>query len=580
MPRTNEEVKRLLDELATLTELDEKSPQAFRVRAYQNASRAVGTLAKDVADMSANELANVKGIGKSTAAKIREYVDSGTIGKLDALRDKHPPGKLELLRVPGLGPKSVALLESVLGITDLDGLRSALDEGSLKDLPGMGEKTEQNIRQALKRLGETSHIDRAPIAMAMPIAEQIVARLSEVEGVQRCTYAGSLRRFRETIGDIDILVTTEDPAAVMAAVADLPQVRSVMAQGDTKASVVTHDGIGVDVRVVPDESWGAALIYFTGSKAHNIELRQRAIERGWILNEYELAETETEEVIAQRTEEEVHAALGLEWIAPELREGSGEVEAAADGDLVDLVTVDDIRGDLHDHTDYSGDGRSSFTDMIAAAATRGLEYFAITDHAENLRINGISKAAMKEQRTKLRKVGEKLPDTQLLHGAELNIAPDGSLDYDPEFLLTFDWLVASVHSHFNLSAAEQTERLITAMRNPSVHVIGHLSGRRIGKRPGIEFDVDRVLEVAVATGTAIELNSNLDRLDASVEVARLGVEAGVTFVISTDAHSTDELDYVEYGVRQARRAGIPKATIANTWDRDRFIEWAGQKKLG
>jgi DNA polymerase (family X) len=571
--RTNEEIARLLRELATLTELDEGSPNAFRVRAYQNAERAVQSLSTDVATMSESELAKVKGIGKSIAGRIREQVDTGAIARLEELRSKHPASKLALMKVPGLGPKSVQLLEDQLGITDIDGLAAALEDGRIADLPGMGERTADNLRQAITKLGLTSKDQRVPIATALPLAERIVASLREVEGVDDVAYAGSLRRFREDIGDVDVLVASQDPSAARDGFLAMPDIERVLGSGDTKTSVVTRDGVQVDLRVVPPDSFGAALLYFTGSKAHNIRLRQRALERGWTLNEYALAEQEGGATVASRTEAEIYAALELPWMTPELREDDGELELAVDGTLPSPLTVEDLRGDLHDHTDLSGDGRDSLEDLVAAAAARGLDYLAITDHAEDLTMNGVSREGMLEQRTRVRELEQQRGDIHLLHGAELNIGRDGSLDYDAAFLATFDWLVASVHSHFGRSVREQTDRVVAAIRHPSVTAIGHLTGRKLGRRPGIDLDVEAVMDAAAETGTAIEINASLARLDASVPVIREGLRRGVTFVVSTDAHMVSELDLARYGVAQARRAGAGTRHVANTWDTERFLAW-------
>jgi DNA polymerase (family X) len=605
MPRTNDEVARLLAELAVLTELDEASPQAFRVRAYQNAQRAVAGLTEDVAELSTSELSKVRGIGKSIAGRIREYVETGTIAKLEELRAKHPSGQRDLLKVPGLGPKTVELLASELGVTDLDGLRAALEDGRIAGLPGLGERTAENLRRAVDEVALTSKQERVLLHVAVPVAERIVAALQEVDGVDQVTYAGSVRRFRQDIGDVDVLVGAEDElaSAVTERFVGLPDVDRVLGSGSTKTSVLTWEGVQVDLRVVPPSSFGAALVYFTGSKAHNIRLRQRALSRGCTLNEYALARLPEErdddeataddaadgqdedappegrvpwqdlEVVASRTEEEVYAALDLPWIPPELREDDGEIERAETGDLPDLVTRDDLRGDLHDHTDRSGDGRVPLEDLVAAAVDLGLDYLAITDHAEDLSINGISRDEMLRQRRELRRLEERRGDIRLLHGAELNIGIDGSLDYDADFLAGYDWLVASVHSHFRRPPAEQTARIVAAMRHPSVTAIGHLQGRMLGRRAGIDLDLDVVLDAAVETGTAIEINGNLRRLDASPEVIREGASRGVTFVISSDAHAIPELDNLRHGVANARRGGLPKDRIANTWPTDRFLRW-------
>ncbi len=583
MSRTNDEVARLLAELATLTELDEGSPNAFRVRAYQNAERAVRSLSDDVGGMSESELAGVKGIGKSIAGRIRQYVDDGSIDKLDELRAKHPPEKLKLMKVPGLGAKSVQLLSDELGIRDVESLAAGLEDGSVAGLPGMGEKTVANLKDGIAKLGLTSKDQRVPIATALPVAERIVAVLEEVDGVEQVAYAGSLRRFREDIGDVDILVATDDARPVTEAFVAMAEVDRTLGSGDTKTSVVIRDGVQVDLRIVPPGSFGAAMVYFTGSKAHNIRLRQRAIERGWTLNEYALAVQRTDaddevEIVAQATEEEVYAALELPFITPELREDDGEVEAADADDLPDLPEISDLRGDLHDHTDLSGDGRDRLEDLVAAAFERGLEYLAITDHAEDLAMNGVSREGMLEQRERIRTLEDERGDIRLLHGAELNIGADGGLDYDDEFLAGFDWLVASVHSHFGRSVEEQTARVIAAIRHPSVTAIGHLTGRKLGARPGIDLDLEQVLDAAAEAGTAIEINAALPRLDAAVPVIREGARRGCVFVISTDAHAVGELDRARFGIRQARRAGLDKRHIINTRETGDFLDWIAERR--
>ncbi|MCC5948567.1 MAG: DNA polymerase/3'-5' exonuclease PolX [Nitriliruptoraceae bacterium] len=584
MARTNDEVARALAELASLTELDEGSPNAFRVRAYQNAERAVRSLSEDVGERSESELAQVKGIGKSIAGRIRQFVETGRIDKLEELREKHPPEKLKLMKVPGLGAKSVQLLEDELGVRDIDALAAALDDGRVSGLPGMGAKTVENLKEGIAKLGLTSKDQRVPIATALPAAERIVAALDEVPAVEQVAYAGSLRRFRADIGDVDVLVASDDPAGVREAFLASSEVDRTIGSGDTKTSVVTRDGVQVDLRVVPPASFGAALVYFTGSKAHNIRLRQRALERGWTLNEYALAVQRDDpgtdlEVVAQRTEAEIYEALELAFVPPELREDDGEVERASGDGFDALPTLGDLEGDLHDHTDLSGDGRDPLETLVAAAVDRGLSYLAITDHAEDLAMNGVSREGMLAQRAQLRELEQSRGDIRLLHGAELNIDAAGGVDYDADFLAGFDWLVASVHSYFARSVEEQTQRIVTAMRNPAVSAIGHLTGRKLGSRPGIELDVDAVLDAAVETGTAIEINAALSRLDAPVEVIREGARRGVTFVISTDAHAAGELARARFGIAQARRAGLGRASIANTWAWARFGSWLDERRV-
>ena len=593
MPRTNEQVAALLGELATLTILDEASTNAFRVRAYQDAERAVRGLTTDVAQMSASQLQGVRGIGKSTASKIRQFVEEGRIEKVDALRERFPPAQVALLRLDGLGPKTVRALEDQLGVTDLDGLRAAIADGSITDVDGMGERTVQNIRGAIERAGDiaaSGEDRRTPIATAHAVARRLRAALEELDVVRRVEVAGSLRRYRETIGDVDLLVAadTDDAPAVMARFREQPEVAEVIASGDTKTSIRTHDGLQVDLRVVEEDRFGAALVYFTGSKAHNIQLRQRALARDLTLNEYGLAPSETvgdgapraEDRVAGATEEEVYAALDLAWVTPELREDVGEVEQAADGTLPTRVTTDDLTGDLHHHSSWSGDGADSYTpaELARLAVGRGRSWVAVTDHAEDLAINGLSRERMLEQREHLRALEAERGDIRILHGVELNIAADGDLDYDAEFRLGFDVCTASIHSAFRRSADEQTARLVRAISDPAVTVVGHLTGRKLGKRGGIELDIDAVCDALLEHGVALELNGALPRLDAPTDLARHALERGVLFAVSTDAHHPDDLANEEHGCAWARRAGIPPERIVTTWPYERVVEWIADQR--
>jgi DNA polymerase (family 10) len=575
---TRGQILEALDELRILMTLEEGSPQAFRVRAYDNAIQGLESSTADVAAMSEAELVKVKGVGKSTAAKIRELIDTGSIKKLDGLREKYPAEFVNLTRIPGLGPKTLLMLRDRLDIQNLDDLKAALSAEKLRDLPGLGQKSEEKIAHAIERLGLHGKDTRTPIVEALPLAVSIVEELLTLPDVKDADYCGSLRRFREDIGDIDILVSSTSPAAVMEHFVAMPAVTEVIGQGETKSSVVTRRGLQLDIRVVTPAEYGAALLYFTGSKTHNIHLRQLAIDRGWTLNEYGLSDVETEDVIASRTEKDIYQALGLSFVPSTLREDTGEIEAAAADDLPRLVTLKDIKGDLHYHTDLSGDGRSTLEDMVAAAAARGYAYLAITDHGEDLAINGASRRQMLAQRKTIALLQEEYPRMQLLHGCELNIGRDGSVDYDLDFLLGFDWTVASVHSLFDLDSNAQTERVLQAMANPAVSAIGHLSGRYIGRRPGIELDLEAVMEAAAATGTAIEINGALQRLDATPAALRIGVKHGVTFVIDTDSHHTNELGRMEFGVLNAQRGWVEKSMVANTWPVTKFLKWVNQKR--
>ncbi len=577
MAVTNSDIARALGELTLLTKLEDESAQSFRVRAYEAGYQALRDLAGNAADMSVQELVAVKGIGKSIAEKIRECVDTGTIAKLEELRTKYPPAFVELTRIPGLGPKTVKLVRRELGVENVDDLRAAVESEALRELPGLGAKTEAKIAKAIERLGMHGKERRTPIGVALSVAERVVGELKGLPNVVQAEYCGSLRRFRDTVADVDVLVAATDPAGIMEAFTTMALVGEVIAHGDTKSAILTRDGLQVDLRLVEPDQFGAAVLYFTGSKAHNIALRQMALDKGWTLNEYALSDVETEEVVASATEEEIYRSLGLEFIPPPLREDAGEIKASGNGALPDLVTERDLKGDLHVHSSLSGDGRSSLEKMLDAAAERGLEYIAITDHGEDLAMNGATREQMLRQRRRLEKLQSEYPNMSLLHGCELNIGPDGSLDYDDEFLAGFAWGVASVHSYFDLTAEEQTVRVITAMRHPAVDVIGHLTGRKIGRRPGIELELDAVLEAATLTGTAIEINGAIDRLDAAAPVLRKARDMGVLFTISTDSHHVDEYRRARWGVLNAQRGWVEREMVVNTWPRERFLEWAGAK---
>jgi len=578
----NSEIASHLYELATLTTLAEGSSNAFRVRAYETAARTVDGMAESVAEMSEAALTALRGVGPSTAKKIRQLVETGRIVKLEELRGSFPPEFVELTRVPGIGPKTAVMLRDELGITGVPALRAALEAQALRDLPGFGAKTEENLIAALNRLGVGGKERRTPIIEAMRVARDVCNALGAIPGVVLAEPMGSLRRFRETTGDVDVIVvSTGDPDAVMARFVELPVVREVVGYGARKSAILTAARLQIDVRVVEPHQYGSAAMYFTGSKAHNIRLRQMAIDRGWILNEYALAQAEGGKVIASKTEQEVYAALGLPWIPPEIREDSGEIEAAIAGELPDLIEEKHLRGDLHVHTSLSGDARDPLPKMVAAAAERGYRYVAITDHGEDLAINGATREQLLVQRRSITRLREKHPDLTILQGLELNIGRDGSIDYDAEFLQGFGFGVASVHSNFNIPALQQTERVIRAMHNPAVNVIGHLTGRRIGKRPSIDLDVEAILDAAEETGCALEINSHLDRLDAPTEVLRRAYDRpGVVFVISTDAHDAGELANAAWGVRHARRGWVSKDRVANTWPPTKFLNWVERKRKG
>ncbi|MGH8926764.1 MAG: DNA polymerase/3'-5' exonuclease PolX [Acidimicrobiia bacterium] len=573
---SNGRILGMLAELARLTTLDEGSQQSFKVRAYENAIHGIEGYAGDVATLREKEMVAIKGVGGSIAARIREFVDTGTVERLEELRGTYPPALVELLKIPGLGPKTLKLIRSELNVQNLADLRAAIESQSLRTVPGLGKTTEEKLAKAIERLGLHGKDHRTPIADALSLAEGLAVELRALPGVDAATWCGSLRRFAETIGDIDLVVSSTNSAGVMEAVATHPSAVEVVASGDTKTSILTREGMQIDVRVVRIDQYGAALIYFTGSKAHNVALRQRAIDRGWLLNEYGLFEEDR--LIASETEDEIYRALELPWIPPPLRENAGEIKAAANGELAELITLDDVKGDLHFHSDRSGDGRSTLEEMVAAAAARGYEYLAITDHGEDLAINGSSREQFRDHRRRIQALQDHYPDMRLLYGCELNIGPDGGLDYDPAFRLEFEWCVASVHSHFDLPGDQQTSRLLKAMADPAVNVIGHLTGRYIGRRPGIEIDLEAVLEGMAVSGVALEVNGALDRLDASAEVIRRATAAGVRLVISTDSHHTSDLKRMAYGVAHSQRGWAMVGDLANSLPRSEFLDFATSRR--
>lgn len=566
----------MLRELAELTMLEEGDPQSFRVRAYESAVQGVEAQPTDLGKLTAKELEKIDGIGKSTAAKIRELIETGKVQKLEGLRAKHPPGVVALLRIQGLGPKAVKRLRAELGVEGIADLRRVLAERKLRELKGFGTKSEEKLAESLARLDAQGSIGRTPISVAMPLASRILARLAEVPGVTHTSYCGSLRRFAETIGDVDVIVASDDPEPVMEALVSMNVIERVLVRGEGKTSCVTHRGTQVDVRVVAAHQLGAARLYFTGSKGHNIKLRMRALARGWTLNEYALSELEGGKVIASETEEQIYQALGLAWIPPVLREDAGEIEAAEKGTLP--RPIGDVIGDFHVHSSLSKDAKSSVEEVVAAAKARGHRVLAITDHAEGT-VSGVGREAFLDQRAKFRALQAQLGDSmRLLHGVELNIGPRGELDYDAEFRRGFDWCLASVHDHFELDRAAQTHRVVTAMKDPSVRMIGHLSARMIGGRPPIDLDLDAVFAAATATGTALEVNGALPRLDMSVEALRRARDRDVTFVLTSDAHDATELERVRYAALNAERAWIGPDRVANAWSPERLLAWALAKK--
>ena len=560
MVRPNDAVEALLYEYADLISIT--GGDAFKARAYERAARSIGGYPEDVSRLDVEALRQIPNVGTSIAEKVVEFVKTGRVAAVEKLRAKLPAGVRELTAIPTLGPRKAMVLYESLGIASVDELVDAIRAEKLRDLKGFGEKTEANILHGVELLRQAS--DRTLLNVAMDLAEELLGELSAVTGCVRCTYAGSLRRFRETIGDLDILAASERSEPIMDAFVGLPHVADVIAHGAKKTSIRTTSGLQVDLRVVPPVAWGAALQYFTGSKQHNIRTREIAVRKKLKLSEYGLFDADTDELIVSETEEEVYQRLGLPWIPPTLREDRGEIDAALAGDLPDLVTEDDIRGDLHTHTDLT-DGVAPLEAMVSAAAARGYAYYAVTDHAPNLYMQRMSDAKMLGQREQVRALDRKHHRMRLLHGTELNIDPAGDVDWPPEFLAGFDVCVASVHSHFGQSRTEMTRRLVRACENPHVNIIGHPTARLIGRRPAIDADLDEVFKACARTGTALEINAFPDRLDLRDEHILRAKRYGVKFAIDSDSHSTVHLAYLRYGVGTAQRGWLTKDDVINTW---------------
>jgi DNA polymerase (family 10) len=560
VPRANDVVEAVLVEYADLLSITSDDP--FKARAYEKAARAVGGYHADVATMDLKAILAIPNVGKSIGEKIHEYLTTGQIQALEDLREQIPDGVRQLLSVPGLGPKKAMVVYRELGIASVDELLDAVQDHRLAELRGFGEKTEENVRRGIRQVRESG--GRVLISLAMDLAEELLAELEPMREVLRASYAGSLRRMAESIGDIDLLVASEDPAPVMERFTTLPVVDRVLAHGETKSSVTTSKGLQVDLRVIAPDVWGAALIYFTGSKAHNIRIREMAVRKGLKLSEYGLFEAASGELIVAETEEDVYERLGLPYIEPTLREDRGEVEAALEGELPSILELGQIKGDLHTHTNLT-DGLAPLEEMLEAAAERRYAYYAVTDHAPNLYMQRMTDDKILAQRARVSGLQPRYPRMTLLHGSELNIDPDGNVDWPDEFLRGFDILVASVHSHFNQSKDDMTRRIVRAMEHPCVHIIGHPTARMIGKRQPIEYDLDEVFRAAARTGTALEVNGFPDRLDLRDEHVLWAKRHGVRFAVDTDSHAAVHLSNMRFGVATAQRGWLTKDDVINAW---------------
>jgi DNA polymerase (family 10) len=554
LPR-NGELADQLDLLADLSEILEE--ESFKVVAYRRAAGRIRESAVPIAELALEGKAKeLPGIGKTIEAKVVEVVEDGEMHALTKRRGIVPAGVVDFLRLPGVGPKTAARIWMQLGITSLDGLKTAAEEGRLRALSGMGARSEQKILSALEAGVGSTPEERRLLATALPAVRRVVDELAAHPAAIAVSEAGSVRRRRETVRDLDLIATSTDAPQLIAAFCDGEWVAEVVARGDTKATVVGHDGLRFDLRVVPEECYGNVLQHFTGSKDHNIALREDAQRRGLSISEYGVTTVETGEVVTHASEDDLYAYLGYRTPPPELREGTAEMAAARNGDLPALVHADDLTGELHCHSTWSTDARASIEEMARTAKGRGYRFLCVTDHSHYLR-----DGRLEAQWAEIEEVSSRLKGFEVLRGIEVNIRADGSLDVDDETLAELDWVVASLHTSFDRSP---TERILGVMDNPHVDCIGHLTGRRLLKREGAQIDVERVVERAVETGTALEINSQPDRLDMRDTHARLAGEAGVLVPITTDAHSVGALGYAELGVAQARRAWLTKEQILNT----------------
>lgn len=557
----NAEIARQFEELADLLEIQGANP--FRLRAYRNAARTISGLPESVQEIVHNdpqELQELPGIGKDLAEKIQTIVEDSTLPQLEELKEQIPPDVVRMLDIPGIGPKKVAFLFSELNIHTLDDLKAAAENGVIAEQKGFGKKTEQIILEGLEQLNQLG--DRVRLAEAKAQSDAIIADLDQLDSVQQISEAGSCRRRKETVGDLDILVTSSEPNEVMDALADHELVSKVLARGDTKQRVRLNSGLELDLRVVPEESYGAALMYFTGSKEHNIVLRRRSQDRGLKLNEYGLFKKD--KLVSGKTEEEVYKALDLPWIPPEIRENRMEFAAAEKNELPDLIELKQIRGDLHMHTTAT-DGKASIREMAEGALAKGYQYIAITDHSKRVTMaNGLDAKRLRAHWKEIEKVQKKVPDIQILKGIECDILEDGSMDLPDDVLSEADWVIAVLHYGLKQPQDQINKRLLNAIRNPHVSILGHLSGRLIGKRPGADLNYGEILKAAADHGTMLEINAHPMRLDIDDIHAARAKELGIPIVINTDAHSVGGLDVMQYGVYQARRAGLTKKDVANT----------------
>ena len=560
--------------------LEIKGEIVYKTLAYRKASESLMGLGREASEYwREGKLQEIPGVGKAIAEKIDELLSTGKLEFLERLKQEVPPSLAEWLPIPGLGPKKTAMIWKTLGITTFAELEAAAKGGKLRDLPGMGAKSEAAILEGIASLSRRSA--RIPLGKAYPLALEIIEKLMDVEGVVEAYPAGSLRRMRATVGDLDILVAAKDSAAVMEAFIKLPRINRVLGKGPTKSSIEFNDGVRAQVWVLPPEKFGTALIYATGSKDHNVRLREIALAKGLSLSEHSFSKIKTGEELFCTTEEEVYKTLGLPFIPPELREDRGEIQAAKANKLPKLIEVKNIKADLQTHSNYS-DGKLTMLEMAKAAAKRGIKVIAFTDHSVSLGVtNGLSMERHQQQAAEIKKIQKQLGDKILvLHATEVEIKADGKLDYPDEFLASLDLVLASLHTSLRQPREKVTQRLLNAIRNPHVDIIGHPTGRLIPDREGADLDMDAVLAVAAESGVALEINAHPSRLDLDDVYARRAKDIGIPISINTDSHSEADFDMLPYGVATARRAWIEPEDVINCWPKDKLLKWLKERGAG
>ena len=565
----NIELSRIFEQIAKILKIKGENP--FKIRAYEKVALVLENLAIDIETIyQQGGLNNIPGVGEGIAKKIEEFLTTGKLEYYEKLKETIPSGVIELLDISEVGPKTAKLLYEELGVDSIEKLEKAVRQHQIRDLPGMGEKSEDNILRGIELYKRRK--ERVLLGLALPLAEEIVKNLSRLDETDKISIAGSLRRKKETIGDIDILVTSQKPEKIMKTFVSLPQVREVLAEGPTKSSVITRDDIHVDVRVVEPISFGAALQYFTGSKAHNIRLRESAVKRGLKINEYGVFNQKTERRITGEEEKEVYRILDLPFIPPELREDRGEIEAAQENKLPQLIEYSQIRGDLHIHTKWS-DGAHTIKQMAEAAKKIGYKYIAITEHSQSLKFaGGLTEERLQEQVEEIRKLNQELDDFTVLTGIEVDIKSDGSLDFSDEILSKLDVVVAAIHSGFKQESKIITERIVKVMQNKFVSIIAHPTGRLIGYRESYQVDINEMIKVAAETGTILEINAHPERLDLNDVYCRMAKDKGVQLAVDTDAHSIDGLEFMDLGVAVARRGWLEEKNIINTLPLDKLLK--------